>query len=267
VTRVLLLLALAGAPVAAWAQAAPGAEPMAPEPPPVQPTPSSAAPSEKHPGRTESPIWGSFQFSLSGYRPNIDSEFGGRATPFGSTFGSKRGLMFRGDVAKSLFTRVGTVEVGVGAGYWEKYGHGEFASNGAPASESTAMKIIPLRLTLTYRFDYLATQYGIPFAPYARVELDRYQWWVLNGSGQTANANGTHGTGGTNGYSFAGGIALQLDFFDREIAREMDNDLGINHCYLFADFMKSYITDFGSSKSWNLSDDTITIAGGILFVF
>ena len=47
----------------------------------------------------------------------------------------------------------------------------------------------------------------------------------------------------------------------------MDRDTGINHTYLFVDFTKSYVNGFGSSSSWDLSDDRVTISGGLLFQF
>jgi hypothetical protein len=215
----------------------------------------------------ESPRFGSFDLMLSGYRPSIDKEFGGRSTPYDTAFGGGRGLMFRFDVAKSLFTDFGSLEAGLGGGYFEKYGHGLVSTTGAISGDSTALKVLPLRASLTYRFDLLARLYGVPLVPYGRASLDRYQWWVLNGAGSTANANGIGGSGGTNGYSFSGGVAFLLDFLDQGVARDMDRDLGINDTYLFVDFAKSFITDFGSSKSWNLSDERVTISGGLMFVF
>ena len=214
----------------------------------------------------ESPRFGAFEFTLSGYKPSIDAEFGAGAKPYTAAFGGGRGLLFRADVARSLYIGVGTLDVGLGAGYFEKYGHGVLPT-GATAADSTAFKVVPLRASITYRFDYLATQYNIPVAPYARASLERYQWWVTNGSGSTANAGGLTGSGATNGYSVSAGLAFLLNFLDPGVAREMDRDLGINHTYLFVDVTKSYIDDFGSGQSWNLSDDKTTIAGGLLFVF
>jgi hypothetical protein len=214
----------------------------------------------------ESRRWGSFDLMLSGYRPRIDEEFGGRAAPYQTAFGGGRGLMFRFDVSKSLFTDLGSLEAGLGAGYFEKYGHGINSITGLPA-DTTAFKVLPIRASLTYRFDYLARLYNIPLVPFGRASLDRYQWWVLNGSGSVSNAGGIGGSGATNGYSFSGGMALLLDFFDRGVARDMDRDTGINDTYIFVDFTKSFITDFGSSKSWDLSDNRVTISGGLMFVF
>ncbi len=213
-----------------------------------------------------SPRWGSFDLSVSGYRPNIDSEFGGAAAPYQTAFGGGRSLMFRGDLAKSFFVPLGVVELGVGAGFSSKSGSGQLPGGGA-SGDSTSLKIIPTRLFVSYRLEYLVEHYPIPLAPYVRLSLDRYWWWVTNGSGDVARSGNQSGSGATNGYSLSAGVALQLDFFDRTLAREMDHDTGINHTYLFAEFTKSYIKDFGSSQSWDLSDDRVTISGGILFVF
>ncbi len=215
---------------------------------------------------TKSPRWGTFELSLSGYRPRIDAEFGGRAAPFEAAFGGGRNLMFRADLAYTVFRDFGSLDVGIGGGYWEKSGHG-FLPDGTASGDSTALKVIPSRLSVTYRFDVLAERWSIPLAPYARVSFDRYWWWVTNGSGGTATSGGKSGWGATNGYSFSGGVALLLDVIDPELAREMDRDVGINHTYAFVDFTKSYVSDFGSSSSWDMSDDRVTIAGGLMFVF
>jgi hypothetical protein len=214
--------------------------------------------------------------SLETFRPNIDAEFGGRAAPYEAAFGGKRNIMFRADVAYSLIANYGSLDLGFGAGYWEKYGHGFNLPtvpgqplSGGPSSDPTSMKVVPTRLTLTYRYDVLSNQYRwFPLAPYARFALDRYWWWVNNGAGNTANSAGKTGSGATNGYSITGGIALDLGAIDTSLAREMDRETGINHTYLFVEITKSWVKDFGSSSSWDLSDDrSASFAGGILFVF
>ena len=181
--------------------------------------------------------------------------------------GGGRALMFRADFAYSLFVDYGSLDLGIGAGYAQKTGKGQLPAGGA-SSDDTSLKVIPTRLTLTYRFDVLAIRHRwFPLTPYARVSLDRYNWWVTNGLGNTAKAGDRSGRGATNGYSFSGGVAFLLDALDPGLAREMDRDTGINHTYVFVDFTKSYIKDFGSASSWNLSDDRVTISGGLLFVF
>jgi hypothetical protein len=220
----------------------------------------------QEPSQFASPRWGSFEFSLGGYRPNIDSEFGGTG-PFSAEFGGKRALMFRTDFTYTLFASYGSIDVGIGAGYTQKTGKGQLL-DGSASKDDTSLKVIPTRLTLTYRFDVLANRHRwFPLTPYARISLDRYNWWVTNGLGNTAKAGDRSGRGATNGYSFSGGVAFLLDAIDPLLAREMDRDTGINHTYVFVDFTKSYVKDFGSASSWNLSDDRVTISGGLLFVF
>ncbi|HEY7723909.1 MAG TPA: MXAN_2562 family outer membrane beta-barrel protein, partial [Anaeromyxobacteraceae bacterium] len=105
--------------------------------------------------------------------------------------------------------------------------------------------------------------------PYGRLALERWQWWVTNGGGGTASVGGgPEGSGATTGWAAAGGVAFLLDFLDPGMAREMDRDVGVNHTYLFAEVGRARVDDFGSKKSWQLSNDRkLSWSGGILFVF
>jgi hypothetical protein len=216
--------------------------------------------------RAESPRSGSFDISLGNYRPDIDAEFSGTTAPFETAFGTSRGWMLRVGVARALFTNGGSLEVGFQTGYHRRTGKAQSVdpTTGAvvgASGDETTFHIIPTTLTLTYRFDLLADRYGIPFAPYGRAALERYNWWVTDGTGSRSES------GATNGWSVTGGLALLLDFFDPDLARELDNDSGVNHTYLFFEARKSTIDDFGSSSSWDLSDKNVSFAGGLLFVF
>jgi hypothetical protein len=216
-------------------------------------------------GRAESPRWGSFELGAGRYRPNIDAQPGLTALPFEDIFGTGRGWMFRAGISRALFTYPGSLEVGVRTGFYRASGNGRQVVNGVitdvSSGDPTTFNIIPTSLTLTYRFDLLAERYRVPLAPYGRVALERYNWWVTGGSGGTAKS------GATNGYSATGGIALLVDFFDPGLARELDEDTGINHTYLFLDVTKSWVKNFGSSTSWDLSDDKVSLAFGMMFVF
>jgi hypothetical protein len=148
----------------------------------------------------------------------------------------------------------------VQAGYFSRAGYGQLPS-GEPSADRTTFRMIPTSLTATYRFDWLADRYRIPFAPFGRLSLDRYNWWVTDGSGSTTQR------GATNGWSAGGGLAFLLDVVDPGLARELDRDSGINHSYLFAEVRKTWIDDFGSSKSWSLSDNQASWSFGLLFVY
>jgi len=136
------------------------------------------------------------------------------------------------------------------------------------SGDNTSLRILPLTLALTYRLDLFASRF--PLVPYARVALERYQWWVTSGGGSTSPGlpGLDSGTGATNGWSGALGLAFLLDFLDPTLAREMDRDIGINNTYLYVQAGKATVDDFGSRKSWDLSPDkSVTWSGGLLFVF
>ncbi|HSB20861.1 MAG TPA: MXAN_2562 family outer membrane beta-barrel protein [Anaeromyxobacteraceae bacterium] len=219
------------------------------------------------PALAESPRVGSFQLQMGGYRPNIDSEFGGTATPYRDIFGTGRNFIYKAQVAGSLYAGFGTLDLGFGIGWFQKTGKGLIQGTTTPSGDDTSFRILPLSLSLTYRFDPFVEK--VPFAPYARASLERWQWWVTNGGGGTAQViGGPSGQGATNGWSAALGLCFLLDFLDPTLAREMDRDVGVNHTYLFLEATRTKVDDFGSSKSWDLSDEkTIGWSGGILFAF
>lgn len=211
--------------------------------------------------RAQSPRWGTFELGFGSYRPNIDSEFNTSPGPYQQVFGSGRGLMFTVGASKTLYAGFGSLELGLQTGFFQDTGRGQLLDGGGPSGDETKLRIIPATLGLAYRFDWLVERYGIPFAPYGRAALERYHWWVTDGSGSSGE------DGATNGWSVTGGLALLLDFFDRQLARELDRDSGVNHTYLFFEVKKSWIDDFGSASSWDLSDENLTLTGGLLFAF
>jgi hypothetical protein len=213
-----------------------------------------------------SPRWGSVEVSVSGYTPMIDSEFGGAANPYLTAFGSSRHYLVRADFSYSIFVDKGTLDVGVGLGFTQMNGHG-LNLDGSVSADTTRLRILPARLSVTYRYDIPALRWGIPLVPFARLTLDRYWWWAYNGGNDVANANGLEGKGATMGWSFGGGLAFLLDWVDPGLARELDRNTGINNTFLFVEFTKSYIDDFGSATSWNLSNDRVAISGGLLFTY
>ncbi len=225
--------------------------------------------------QAESPRWGSFQFRLGSYRPNIDAEFKGTAgcngaacTPYADLFGRGGAMMYQVEFARALASGYGALDLGVGVGWSSKTAKGFIQGDTTRSGDDTSLRILPLTLSLTYRFDMFASRF--PVVPYARLALERYQWWVTSGGGGTSSGlpGLDSGTGATNGWSGALGLAFLLDFLDPTLAREMDRDIGINNTYLFVQAGKATVDDFGSKKSWDLSPDkSVTWSGGLLFVF
>ena len=225
------------------------------------------------PALAETPRWGSFQFQMGTYRPNIDAEFGGASRPYADIFGSGRHFAYKAQVASTLLSQMGSLELGAGLGWFQVTGKGLIdgctpgPTTNCASGDDTSLRILPISLSLTYRFDrFVGT---VPLAPYLRASLERWQWWVTNGGGGTARViGGPAGRGATNGWSAALGLCFLLDFVDPTLAREMDRDTGINHTYLFVEAARTQVDDFGSKKSWDLSDEkSLAWSGGILFVF
>ncbi len=218
-----------------------------------------AAPAAR--AQTDSGRWGSVELGAGPYVPNIDSEFSGQ-TPYRDVFGGKPSPMFRLHLAKSLWTGFGSVEVGIKTGFWSKSGHAVIAGTD-PAQRSgdkTTFNIIPTSLTLTYRADQLWENVHVPIVPYGRVALERYNWWVTKDTKWGKR-------GATNGWSATAGVAFVLDFLDPDSARDLDNETGSNHTALYFDVTKSKVDDFGSKKSWILTEKKLAWSGGLLVIF
>jgi hypothetical protein len=217
--------------------------------------------------QTESPREGSFEIGAGPFRPDVDSEFTSNPGPYQATFGDTRRWALRVGYARLLYTgNYGTLEAGFRSGFFRASGHGfVLDATGAPTTtksrDPTTFNIVPTSLTLGYRFDRFLEKWWIPLAPYGKVALERYNWWVTEGSGKTSEK------GATNGWSLTGGVAFLLDIIDPQLAREMDQDSGINDTYIYADVTRAHVNDFGSSKSWDLSQKSLQYSFGLLFVF
>lgn len=209
-----------------------------------------------------SPRRGSFELGAGTYRPDVDAGLAAPG-PYEQVFGTSRGWMLRAGVSRALYTKVGSLELGLRTGWFRDSGKGLIESDGGlvESGDETTFNVIPTSVTLTYRFDWLVERYGIPFAPYGRVALERFNWWVTDGRDEWAKE------GATNGWSATGGLAFLLDFLEPGAARTLDRETGVNHTYLFFDVTTTHVDDFGSSSSWDLSDEELSLSGGLLFVF
>ncbi len=216
------------------------------------------------------PSTGSFEVRVGNYRPKIDAQAGltGSPGPYQADFGSGRPTIFWAHGAKALpWHAAGTLELGLGVGYWSAKGHALFEVSGLPSSDRTTFSVVPTELTATWRLDLLWERLSIPLVPYARASLQRYNWWVTGANGSTTKS------GATNGYGYGGGLALVLDFLDPMLAREQQADSGVKHTMLTVDLQKTKIDDFGSSsgksptRSWDLSNTKTDLTFGLLFVF
>jgi len=202
--------------------------------------------------------WGSVELGAGPYVPNVDRGVAGR--PYAAVFGGAPSPMFRVHVGKAIFSRVGTLEVGIKTGFWSKAGHA-LDDLGNRTGDRATLSILPTSLTLTYRADFVWEQGRVPLVPYGRFALERYNWWT------TKNDKWTK-TGATNGWSGTLGLILILDWMDPGLAREAESEVGIAHTGLYFDVTKSKVNDFGSKKSWDMSEkNKLFWSGGLIVSF
>jgi hypothetical protein len=96
--------------------------------------------------------------------------------------------------------------------------------------------------------------------------LDWAYWQITDGNGEIANDGmGGAGRGGTLGWHGAAGVALVLDQFDPEAARDFDSDLGVNHTALVFQYTYADISGLGRTGRLHLGDTTWSL--GIMMEF
>jgi hypothetical protein len=232
-----------------------------------------------------------FEFKIGPYTPGIDGEFGGTATPYkdimgyngkGQSLGGGSGLLFSWELEYEIFRRFGTLAVGGALSYFSKSApaivdNGSSAANDPTAARSgstSTLTLLPLAILAVYRFDWLADRYRIPLVPYAKFGFNYTFWWMLL-DGDTrkiyVDIPGTNyqkvlnARGGTFGWQLNLGLAFRLDIIDPSAARALDNEIGINHTYLFFEFCHNAANGFGAAHALGLGDSTWN--AGLAFEF
>ncbi len=211
----------------------------------------------------QSPQSTAMEIRFGFYSPGIDGEFKGGATPYEDAFGADSAWMLSAQLDYQFWHGFGSLGVFGMAGYGSVTGKGLLA-DGERSSDETALVLFPFTGGLVYRFDVLATRFGIPLALALKGGVDYWIWRIDDGNEDTSKFKGADGSskealGGTFGLYGAVGIYLLLDFFEPHAAAIFDNDLGVNNSYFFVEWAAHWIDDFGSTKSFDLSD------GGLVF--
>jgi hypothetical protein len=219
----------------------------------------------EHPFR--SPQRFAFELRFGPYRPDVDGEFNGARTPYKDFFGDDQHLLTQIEVDYEFFHAFGTLGVGLGFGYFSVTGDSPLADgSGQTSGDTSTLKMVPMSLMAVYRFDRLLVTRGFPLVPYGKLGLDYAYWQITDGNGEIAtDGMGGRGRGGTFGWHAAAGLALVLDMFDPEAARDFDSDLGVNHTALVFELSHADISGLGQANRLHLGDTTWSL--GILIQF
>jgi hypothetical protein len=215
----------------------------------------------------KSPQRFAFELRFGPYRPDVDGEFDGVRHPYQDFFGSGSRLLTQIELDYQFFHRVGSAAVGLGLGYFQVTGTSPVANgSGAPSGDTSTLKVLPLSLSGVYRFDYFLQKRGFPLVPFGKLGLDWAYWQITDGNGNIAtDGKGGTGRGGTLGWHAAIGLALTLDWFDPEAARDFDADLGVNHTALTFQYGYADISGLGEANRLHLGDTTWSL--GLLMEF
>lgn len=211
----------------------------------------------------DSPKYGAFEVKLGGYYPAIDNEFGGGG-PFASYFGTDNLWIFETEIDGYIWDGFGKLGAAIHLGYSSVEGNAQ-SSTDEEVGDTTTFRVIPLRASAVYRYDYSAVNHGIPLVPAFKAGLSYVPWSVDGTDGDTAEFQGDSASGATFGWHAAIGLNLLLDIIDPGTAAVFDLNWGVNNSYFFAEYMITQIDDFGSSDSFDLSDNYFNF--GLAFEF
>lgn len=213
----------------------------------------------------QSPQSLAFELRFGPYRPDIDSAFPS-AKPYEAAFGNSKRLYFGAELDWQALRipYLGTLGPGFGIGYTHMTGHTRITSTGELSAEETTLGILPMYAVGVLRLDFLARETVVPLVAYGKAGLGYALWWTGNDLGPS-RIDGHLGRGSTWGTHLAIGGMLLLDPLEPSSAMQLDNDVGINHSYLFFEWMVSNLDGFGAPAQSKMRVGTNTWIAGLAF--
>jgi len=216
------------------------------------------------------------------WQPDVDSEFGGRATPFYDYFGySERASPGSPEIRRVRDRLLGGLEVdwqalrfgpvaslglGVGVSYSDLSAPAPVTATGASSGQTSTLHMLPMYAVLVARIDVLARRTVVPLVLYGKAGVAVTHWWVNAGDDFARRSEasptapnhtsdfGQSARGFSYGWQLAVGAMLRLDFLEPRVQRAWDLDMGVNHSYVFAEYM--VVTDWNrpqlhvASNTW-----------------
>ena len=206
------------------------------------------------------------------YTPDIDSEFMAGPGPYERMYGGAA-IMGLVDVERFFLFPLGQVGVAGTLGFAQKTANA-FAPCPADDPEcmperadgdKTSFRLLPLSLGAVYRFTMLDDQWHVPVVPYARAGLSYYLWWITAPDGTVSEIDGDRALGASLGWQGSLGLAVRAERIDAQSARNLRNDLGIEHAGFYGEVMYADVGGFGAEGK--LSVGALTWFGGLNFEF
>lgn len=214
--------------------------------------PDSFEEMHSNPSVIESPEWYALELKVGPYV----TEYSEKVDRFGGDRGWMIGAEF--DVFAYRLDKIGAIGVGAGFG-WAKYQDKaiivEPSDNaGQESSEDNNLTVFPMSALLVLRIDALPRNFGIPFRFAGKIGYDFVRWKETKGSV-------TRASGVSPGLRWAVSAALELDFFEKDAARALDEEWGINHSFLLFEYYGS----LAEGDSLPVGDTTFNFGIGFTF--
>lgn len=121
-------------------------------------------------------------------------------------------------------------------------------------AQETSLSLLPLDLLAVVRVDALSRLLSIPLIVTGKIGYEWSHW-------STSTEGADDHDGWSVGLVYGAQLALELDILDRSAARNLDEEWGINHSFLFAELFKFSPSD----ASLPIGDSSWTIGLGFVF--
>ena len=187
------------------------------------------------------------ELRLGPYRPRVDEEFANGATPFSDIYGTGQNAMIGLEVDWQAvrIPHFGTFGPGVGLQFTTFSANAPFTNRPGLSQQASSLWILPISALAVLRIDALHLDFDIPVVPYAKVGLTYALWEARDGGSTSLAQDGVEGAGASFGYQWHAGGMLVLDFFAPQTSVDMDNSTGVNHAYVFWEWMWSDVSSLG----------------------
>lgn len=191
------------------------------------------------------------EFRIGPYNPEMEDN-----DAFDTFFGDDSGPLLALELDLIAYRLPDILYVAGGGGIgWMNFDGNTRDDSGDTTNEETSIEVIPLNLLAVLRVDALPRKLSVPVIFTGKIG---YQWarWSTESGGAAEEA------GWSVGPLWAVQLGLDLDTFEPSAARNMDEEWGINHSFLFFEL-------FGfmpSGESLEVGDDVSWTAGlGFMF--
>jgi hypothetical protein len=181
----------------------------------------------------DSPMWFAVELKTGPYVP-------GTTDAAKDTFKHDKGWLLSVELDVTLWEipKIGQLNLGGGFGWADYSGKALAVPGGGSTSEGTSLTLYPLSALAVLRVDSLARYTVVPLTFAGKLGSDFVVWKAVKGA--ETNAHGVN-----IGLRWAVQAAFELDFFEPQTARRMDEDFGINHTFLLFEYFQSVTQSTG----------------------